>query len=226
MVEHACQNCGAAVDDSSPFCPSCGASQIQFLRPESSPTVVNVQRVVLNASQALSFGLEAPPVAPEVVSGDSTRALRSAISAAAIAAVLSALPFGFILALPLGGFLSVLLYRRRGFSRELSPAAGFRLGALTGVFAFAMFVVLVALETLISHSSGDLREMMLEAVRRAQLRNPDPQAGPIFEYLKTAQGLIVMMITGLIFLCVVFGVLAGIGGSISASLNQRKRPPL
>lgn len=186
---------------------------------------MNVQQVVVKAPQALSFELEAPPVAPEVASADSTRALRSAISAGAIAAVLSALPFGFILALPLGGFLSVLLYRRRGWAREPTAAAGFRLGALSGVFAFAMFVVLAALETLLSHATVDLRQMMIEAVRRAELRNPDPQARPMFDYLTTPPGLIIMMITGLIFLCVVFVLLAGIGGSVCATLNRRKRPP-
>ena len=88
-----------------------------------------------------------------------------------------------------------------------------------------MFVVLIAIETLLFHSSLDLREMMIEQVHHAQQRNPDPQARPMFDYLTTPQGLMVMMITLLLFLCAVFVLLSGIGGMLSASAKRPKRPP-
>jgi predicted nucleic acid-binding Zn-ribbon protein len=106
-VEHACLNCGSAVDDGSPFCSSCGAAQIHLLRPESSACIVNVQRVAIKASLAIAFDHENAPLDAEAASADSRSELRSAMSAAAIAALLSVLPFGFLLALPLAGFLAV-----------------------------------------------------------------------------------------------------------------------
>ena len=187
---------------------------------------MNVRRVVVNAPQGVAFEPAGSPVeAPEVRYRKTTLALRSALRAGAVAALLSALPFAFILALPLGGCVAVLLYRRRSWDEAPNPTAGFRLGALTGFFAFLIFVAIATLETLLSHSSPDLRQMMIDAVRRSELRNPDPQARPVFEYLLTSQGLIVMMIIGLVFLCVTFIVLAGIGGMVSTRLIRRRQPP-
>jgi hypothetical protein len=223
-VEHPCQNCGSPVDNTSPFCPSCGASQIRFLRPDSAPHAVKVERVTLHAPQTRGLDLETSVgLPPEVASADGPHALPSAIRAGAIAAVLSAVPFAFILALPLGGFLAVLLYRRRNWGRQPTPAAGFRLGALTGAIGFAIYVVVAAFATLISHASrDDLKQKMLESIRAAELRNPDPQVSPMFEYLK--HHLALMMISGLLFMCVIFVLLAGVGGALEASLKRRNPP--
>lgn len=187
--------------------------------------MVNVQRVTLHAPQAVPLELEGSvPLPPEVASAHSTRAFGSAIRAGAIAAVLSAVPFAFIVALPLGGFLAVLLYRRRSWAREPSLAAGFRLGALTGAMAFAIYVVLAAFATLISHATRDLQQRMLETIRAAELRNPDVRVHDIFQYLETPPGLLMVMIGGLVFMCVVFVLLAGIGGIAAASLKRRTPP--
>ena len=151
--------------------------------------------------------------------------MRSALNAGAIAAVLSLLPFGFILALPLAGFLCVLLYRRRSSAQEPSPGAGFRLGGLCGVFGFAIFIILTAVNTLAFHAQNEFRGAMIEAVRRAQARNPDPQARQMLEYFTSPQGLVVMMVLGFVFICVAFVLLSGLGGVISAALLRRKNPP-
>ena len=186
---------------------------------------MNVQRVTLHAPQPVALELESSlPVPHEVASADSSRALRSAIRAGAIAAVLSAVPFAFIVALPLAGFLAVLLYRRRSWARETSLAAGFRLGALTGAIAFTIYVLLAAFATLISHASRNLQQTMVDTINGAELRNPDPQVVHVFDYLKTPSGLLIVMITGLIFTCVVFVLLAGVGGTLGASLKRRNPP--
>lgn len=185
--------------------------------------MVNVQRVTLHAPQARGLDVEASVgVPPEVAAADSPRALPFAIRAGAIAAVLSAVPFAFILALPLAGFLAVLLYRRRNWARPPSPATGFRLGALTGAIGFAIYAVVAAFATLISHATPDLKQKMLESIRAAELRNPDPQVSPMFEYLKVH--LTLMVISGLIFMCVIFVLLAGVGGALGASLKRRNPP--
>jgi hypothetical protein len=219
-VEHPCHRCGSAVEDSSPFCSACGSPQIRFSGREE-----------INAGTGAGTSLpvyvraEAGAIAPQSrIRSDKTAVLRSALIAGAIAAVLSALPFGFILALPLAGFLSVLFYRRGSGIDEPSPGAGFQLGALTGLFGFAIFVVLTAVETLIFHAQNELRDAMVEAVRHAQARNPDPQAKQMFDYFMTPQGLAVMMVVGMIFLGIVFVLLSGLGGAISAALLRQKRP--
>jgi MFS family permease len=220
-VEHPCPGCGSPVENSEPFCPICGASQIRFSRSPASAEGVHVETAVaVPVRVSLEIG-RTIAARPPALGRDAAIRLRSAAAAGAIAAVLSAVPLGFFLALPLAGFLAVVFYRRHGFT-EPSPAAGFRLGALAGLFAFLIFLVLTALETVIFHARDEFRQIMIEGVRRAELRNPDPQARQILDYFMTPPGLILMAILGAIFLCVVFVVLSGIGGTVSATVRRRK----
>jgi len=47
----------------------------------------------------------------------------------------------------------------------------------------------------------------------------------MLDYFTTPHGLMVMMILGFIFTGVMFVLLSGLGGSISAKLLRRKGPP-
>jgi MFS family permease len=156
---------------------------------------------------------------------DRGNVLRAAIAAGVIAGLLSMLPLGFILGSPLGGFLSVLLYRRRSWSADPSRSAGFRLGALSGLFGFLIFAVLASMQVLLLHGGNEVREAMIEAVRRQQARNPDPQARQMLDYFLTPHGLMTMVIVGLILMGILFVLLSGVGGSFSATLLRRKEPP-
>ena len=151
--------------------------------------------------------------------------MRSALNAGAIAGVLSLVPLGSIVALPLAGYLGVRLYRRRSSAPQLSTGAGFKLGALCGVFGFVIFTVLTAVNTLAFRAQDEFRGAMIEAVRHAQARNPDPQARQMLEYFTSPQGMVVMLVLGGVFICVAFVLLSGLGGAISAGLLRRKEPP-
>ena len=152
-------------------------------------------------------------------------AVRSAATGVATAAAFSFLPLGraFVLVLPLAGFLCVALYRRRSL-QEPSRGAGFQLGALSGLIGSAFFFVLTAVQTLAFHAQDQLRDAMIQAIRQAQARSADPQAKQMFDYFMTPQGLIVMMIFGFIFTAIVFVLLSGLGGAVSAAIFRRKRP--
>jgi hypothetical protein len=102
---------------------------------------------------------------------------------------------------------------------------GFRLGGLSGLFAFGTFVAVMAIETLAFGGENDLREALVRAVRQAQARSADPQARQLMEYFLTPQGLVWMVVLGLIFLAITFVLLSAIGGAISATLLGRKTPP-
>jgi hypothetical protein len=159
---------------------------------------------------------------------DARLRMRAALTAGLISAILSSIPVGpaFIFALPLGGFLAVLLYRRWSTaSQEPSSGMGFRLGGLSGLFAFGTFVAVMAIETLAFGGENDLREALVRAVRQAQARSADPQARQLMEYFLTPQGLVWMVVLGLIFLAITFVLLSAIGGAISATLLGRKTPP-
>jgi MFS family permease len=220
-VQHPCPRCGVAVEDSAPFCSSCGAPQVRFAPSETPPEAVKVSFPDASAPS---------PGRPEVATPSATRAgrnsaLRAAISAGTIAALLSLLPLGFILGSPLGGFLSVLFYRRRTWAAEPAPSAAFRLGALTGIVGYGIFLILAAAQLSVLHGQHELRDAMIEAVHRQQARNPDPQARQMLDYFLTPHGLMVMMVLGLVLMGVIFVLLSGVGGALSAALLRRKGPP-
>ena len=63
---------------------------------------------------------------------------------------------------------------------------------------------------------------MIEKLQQAAANSPDPQAHQFANYFASPQGMTVLMIFGLVFICVAFVLLAGMGGAISASLARRK----
>jgi hypothetical protein len=220
-VEHACPGCNSPVDDNSPFCPICDAAQVRAIEKEYSRPQVSV---AVDGSPGF---VNAGSFRQRRVSVHAHAELRSAFYAAIIGAILSLVQpgAGFLLALPLGGVVSVLLYRRLSMGIEPSPRTGFRLGALSGLFVFGLVMILMAAVTLTRHNEGELHSQVIKIVQQAQARNPDPQARQAFEYFMTPQGMALMMIVGFIFMGVLFVLLSGLGGAISASLLRRKAPP-
>lgn len=154
---------------------------------------------------------------------DRQAAVRSALNAGAIAAVLCLLPLGFIVAMPMAGYFGVRLYRRRSLRHEPSPGAGFRLGALCGAFGSAIFVSLAVVLTLATHAQNEFRDKMIEIVRHAQAGYPDVQAQQ-FDYFVSPHGLMVMVVASGVFFCVTFVLVSGLGGALSAALLRRKLP--
>lgn len=224
-MEHPCLRCQGPVEDSSPFCPHCGAAQVRFAGPAGPRQPVSIAFDTLPSSPTTAFET---PYSTQAARPDGRLGLRAALTAGVIAAVLSSVPLGpaFVFALPIGGFLAVLFYRRwTSVREEPSSGMGFRLGGLSGLFAFATFVVLTAFETLAFGGRDELREALVRAVRQAQTRSADPQARQMMDYFLTPQGLVWMVILGLIFLGITFVLLSAIGGAVSAALLGRKPPP-
>ena len=102
---------------------------------------------------------------------------------------------------------------------------GFRLGAGAGLAGFILLILLGTIETLGFHAQIELRDAMIQAVRQAQSRYADPQARQSLEYFLTPGGMAFLMIFGSAFMCVLFVILSGIGGAISAAFLRRKLPP-
>jgi hypothetical protein len=170
-----------------------------------------------------SHSIAPPPVAI------STRraAFRAAVNAGAVAAVLSLIPVGgsFVFALPLAGFLCVLLYRRYTAAAEPTPGMGFRLGAGTGLAGFVILITLNAIATLGYHAQDKVHDTLIQMLRQTQSTYADPQMRQTIEYFMTPGGLAFLMVFGSAFMCVLFVLLAGIGGAVSAALLRRKLPP-
>jgi hypothetical protein len=209
------------VDDNSPFCPTCEAAQVLVATKEYTRAPVTV--AVEGAPAFFNAGTFPKPTGNR----DAKAELRAAFYAAIVGVVLSLVQPGasFVIALPVAGFLSVLLYRRFSLKNEPSPRTGFRLGAIGGLFVFGLLMIVIAAGTLVFHSESDAHAQVIQVIQQAQARNPDPQARQVFEYFMTPQGMAFMMVVGFVFMGVLFVLLSGVGGAISASLLRRKAPP-
>jgi hypothetical protein len=198
------------VEDGTAFCPNCSAPQIRVAAAEiPAPSLSDFP------TQSLAYA------APSAIQW--SEALPSAALAGLIAAALMFVPLGaFGLGMIAAGVLAVLFYRRRHLTVILSPGAGARLGALSGIFGFSIFGFFTALEVLVFHNGGQLRAALLEAVQQSAARTSDPQAQEILAYLKSPPGLALVMAMGLAVMLVFFLLLSSAGGALTAALLRRR----
>ena len=215
-VEHSCYQCGATVDEGIAFCPQCNAPQIRVAVADAI------------ASSTIDSGLEIKPPGSykngiQLTALQWHYALPAAALAGLIAAVMMLIPVGaFGLGMLASGALAVMFYRRRNPVANVTPGAGARLGALSGALGFCIFAIFTAIEMLIFRSGGQLRDALLQAIQQSAARSSDPQAQQILEYLKTPQGLALMMVLGLIVMGLAFLIFASLGGALAAALLRRK----
>ncbi|MBZ5572995.1 MAG: zinc ribbon domain-containing protein [Acidobacteriia bacterium] len=214
-MEHPCYKCGAGVEDGTPFCPQCNAPQIRV------------------AGVSLAQSSELPEVIPGRLAGTSasaaiqwSQALPSAALAGLFAAFLMFIPLGaFGLGMIAAGVLAVLFYQRHNPANILTPGMGARLGAVSGVLGFGIFAVFIAVAILVFHGGGELRAAMLQTIEQSATRTSDPQAQRLFDYLKSPDGLVVMVLFWLVVVFVLFLILSSLGGALGAALLRRKGRP-
>lgn len=197
---------------------------MRFARTEVRAEAVLVPQLATRVPAAPVAPATLAPHPPEVPARseasirNTSSAWRSAATAGLVGVLLSLLPLGVVLGFPLAGFLAVIFYRRRTWGVELSPSAGFRLGLLTG---FAMSVVL---GPLVAFSTGSDRQRLIDGLHQQQARALDPQARQMLDYFLTPNGLATLIIASLIVAGILFVLLSGLGGAVSAWLQRRKRP--
>jgi hypothetical protein len=215
-VEHACEQCGASVEDGVAFCLQCHAPQIRIAGADSVPHLQGTPEGA--CPQPTSYPGALP--AQEIQWG---QALPASAIAGVVAAILMIVPLGaFGLGMLAAGALSVVLYRRRNPAANLTPGMGARLGAVSGALGFGIFAVLTSIEMVAFRSGGQLRAALIEAVQQSAARSSDPQAQQLVEYLKTPQGLALVMVLALLVMFAAFLVLSSLGGALSAALLRRK----
>ena len=187
------------------------------------PSSSSLESVSSSSYSPSNLRVEAEPITRRAGGLDRQAAVRSALNAGAIAAVLCLLPWGFIVAMPMAGYFGVRLYRHRSLAQELSPRAGFRIGALSGLFGFLIFTVLAVVVTLAAQAEDKLRTAIIDAVQRAQALYPDHRL-QWFDYFTTPHGMVVYVILSAVFSWVAFVLLSGVGGAVSASALRKKGP--
>jgi hypothetical protein len=206
------------VPEAAPFCSNCGAPQIFVKTPSLEEPNAGLpaassanQTEQVYDSQQLNWKKAFPA------------SLKAGAGMGLATLLLAAL---FPVWMVAGGWLAVVLYRRRSFGRELAAAAGAKLGAVAGLLGFAFFALVssstIAIKVFVLHQGAELRNMLMAALEQAASRNPDPRVQPMMEWVRTPEGLAFVIISCMVLLFVAFLVLGTLGGLVGASLNRKR----
>ncbi len=157
-------------------------------------------------------------------------AWRGALLAGAGAAVLTAIPYvslGCCLWMLGAGALSVAFYQRRVPGTVITPGMGMKLGALAGVFAFAINAFVTTLSFVAFRSSSDFRRTLQEQMDKQIAGASDPKAQEImqkmFDWINTPQGMATFMVLLLVVLAIMFVLFTAAGGAFGASMFGKRR---
>jgi len=156
-------------------------------------------------------------------------ALPSASTAGLVMAIASMLPVVstfFPLWMLGGGWLAVVLYRRRSPLLLLSSTIGGKIGALAGLLGFLFFAVFtssyLAIATLVMHQGEQIRALLRSVLDQAAANNHNPQAQAISQWVQTPEGLAFVVVFSMFLFLVAFLLLSTAGGVFAASLGRRK----
>jgi len=144
------------------------------------------------------------------------------------AALLSSLPFlalGSFIWLTIAGAISVSMYQRRVPASVVRPGTGMRVGALSGVFAFAVTAILSTV--LFATEGNELRQAFEEQMQVQIAKTPDPRSQEMMRQLiakiGTPEGMATFFLWILVVIAVIFVLFSGLGGALGASRSARRR---
>jgi hypothetical protein len=220
-VNHPCHQCGAEVDQGSPFCRKCGAPQIRVSRGDEPQPVTVAAPDIAAGGFAVSEG-PAPGGIDKSVAR--RQALRAGISIAFLLFGATFFPVAALL-IPLGGMLAVQLYSRAVPGRKIPLGSGVGIGLLSGFIGFVIFSVFalpLAIWTIALHPDPETLQQIRTQAESSMRSNPNPQAQQMLQSLLTPNGLIIICLILFVLLLILTLVLSALGGVIGASIARRR----
>ena len=195
--------CGAQLPPDARFCHKCGKPQ----REEDVP--VEEQPVVVLPPPVL-----APPP-PPAINFHNAIAVRVALLAGTLAFMISAVlgPLGLI-ALAFAGFFAVYLYRRRT-GAILSVANGARLGWISGIFIFAIAIMVFAIQLVALSPSKMMNELHQQMIKNYSAS--EAQINQVIGFLASPSGIGTIVL----FSFFMITLLPALGGAVGAKILSR-----
>jgi hypothetical protein len=200
--------CGAQLPPDALFCHKCGKPQREILAPSDE--------------QAAPSEELAPPASPSYIPSALRDSLplnfhnAAAVRIGLIVAACSTLIF-FILPFlnwAVGGFLAVFLYRRRTGSL-LNTGAGMRMGWITGVLAFVLYIIPFAIQI------PRMNSMMAERLRSMQGQDP-VLIEQMTRFFQSAPGTAMVIGFSLMVMFLIITFLSMAGGALGAKVVGRQ----
>ncbi len=213
--------CGAELPPDARFCHKCGKPQFDYPEPEAQPPPKEEPKTKRPAQgPILPPGVESESIEP---SFRNRTAVRIAFTVAFLAMVLFIFPGPFlfpIVRLIIGFFFAGVFaawWFSRRTGRTLSVRAGARMGWITGIFSFAMFVaVFTAAMIAISNQGG------LESFYRKQIPVQDPNVDQVLKALSDPSASLMLVVTMLLLFFVVLTALPTLGGVVGAHFSAKR----
>jgi hypothetical protein len=200
--------CGAQLPPDALFCHKCGKPQREILAPSDE--------------QAAPSEELAPPASPAYIPS----ALRDSLplnfhnaAAVRIGLIVAACSTVIFFILPFlnwlfGGFLAVFLYRRRTGSL-LNTGAGMRIGWITGVLAFVLYIIPFAIQI------PRMNSMMEERLRSMQGQDP-ALIEQMTRFFQSAPGTVMVVGFSLMLMFLIITFLSMAGGALGAKMVGRQ----
>lgn len=175
----------------------------------------------------------APPAAPvsaaaSEIGFQNPAAVRVAVLMAGLStliSLMSPLPaflavFWRLFILVVAGFVAVYLYHRRT-GEEVTVRGGVRLGWITGVFSFAIGVVLAALGAVaVASTKGGFAAVWKEQIREYSASGADVQEA--MRILESPEGMLFLVVFTLVMTFLIFTGLPMIGGALGAKVIEKE----
>jgi hypothetical protein len=208
-------SCGAKLPEDARFCHKCGQPQfeddvVREAIPEPPP-VVDVPVVI---------------VLPGKIDFQNALAVRIAFLMALLSSVLIELlapilfgPIFLFTGLVTGGGAAAYLYSRKA-SQSLSIRNGLRMGWLTGLFSFVIFLVTTTIKCIAVSFDKGLSQFFRDELTNYPGRNADMDQ--LIKILQTPEGLGVFLFLSIVVMFVLFTLLPTIGGAIGAKFSERE----
>lgn len=215
MVNEYC-TCGAKLPEGARFCHKCGRPLFPLPEVEAEPSVQGPLEPPLVPSPQ--------PPARTSVGFRNPGAVRVGMLVASAISLLFFVPVPPLFA-PLwqlilvvtGGFLAVYLYHRRT-GDVLSTRTGARLGWMTGLFTFLIFMVLFTLSLMALAGGGSLQEAFREVANASSRPELSAQFDALLQSPAGVAGLLFGMLLLFFFLLT---TLASLGGALAAKVLEK-----
>ena len=193
--------CGAQLADDALFCHKCGKAQRDIVEPEpiAPPPEELAPPVVTARPDAAALNFHNPV------------AIRIAMAAAAIATLLSFVPYLNWLA---AGFFAVFFYRRRT-GHMLNMESGVRMGWMTGVIMFGIMALLLTFSLVFFQVAGGIAQV------QADFKNAvDPRVLEALKHLQSGPEIASLLVQLFVFTT----LLSMAGGALGAKMTGRSSP--
>jgi hypothetical protein len=129
-------------------------------------------------------------------------------------------PLLILMALPIGGWFAVFLYRRGFDHPPVNAGVGARVGAFAGLIAFGLYAILMTVVLIFQRAR--FMEEIRNTMRTAAAQNPNPQTQQIVERLMSPEGIAILVTLSAVILFFVFLVLCSVGGAIGGHFAKNK----